>query len=93
MLRSINDAHEFIIQEVEKITEEKVDMTEKAILEDLFEENFFEKIESIVDDEELQKAKLKSQEELEGYLFHKIPNYLTLLEESATEVLADYLSE
>lgn len=93
MLSSINDANEFIVHEVEKTEKEQVDMTERAILEDLLEESFFEKIEHIVNEEEFQKAKLKSPEELEGFLFHKVPNYLTLLEEATTEVLSDYLSE
>jgi hypothetical protein len=40
----MNDAHDFLVQEVEKITGEKPDATEQAILEDLLEETFFEKI-------------------------------------------------
>lgn len=93
MLKSIEDAHTFIAQEVEKVTEDKVDDTEKAILVELFEDRFFEKIDDIVSEEEIQNQKLKDPDQLEGFLFHRVPNYLTLLEESAVEVLAEYLSE
>ena len=93
MLRSISDANEFMVQEVEKITGEKVDMAEQAILEDILDERFFEKIGDAIDENEVQKMKLEKPEEIEGYLFHKIPNYLTILEETTTEVLSDYLSE
>jgi len=89
----MNEAHEFIIEEVEKITGENVDDTEEAILEDLLEEAFFEKIGDIVSEEELENAQVKDDKELESFLFHRVPNYLTLLEETVTEVLADYLSE
>lgn len=93
MLRSIDEAHEFIAQEVAKLTGEELDETELAILEDLFEDTFFEKIWDIVTEEEIEDQKLENADELEGFLFHRVPNYLTLLEETATEVIADYLSE
>jgi hypothetical protein len=93
MLRSINEAHEFIAQEVAKLTGEKIDADELAILEELFEDGFFEKINEVVSDEEFEQAKLKDPDQLEGFLFHRVPNYMTLLEETAIEVVADYLSE
>ena len=93
MLRSIDEAHEFIAQEVAKLTGEELDETELAILEDLFEDTFFEKIGDIVTEEEIEDQKLENADELEGFLFHRVPNYLTLLEETAVEVLSDYLSE
>lgn len=89
----MNEAHEFMVQEVEKLTGEKVDDMEQAILEDLLEENFFEKIGDIVSDKELEDAKVNNDKELEEFLFHRVPNYLTLLEETVTEALSEYLSE
>ncbi len=93
MLRSIDEAHEFILQEVTKLTGEEVDETEQAILEDLFEDSFFEKIGDIVTEQEIEDQKLKTPEEFEWFLFHRVPNYMTLLEETAVEVLSNYLSE
>lgn len=93
MLRSIDEAHEFIAQEVEKLTWEKVDENEKMILEELFEDSFFDKIGDVITEEEIENEKLKDANELEWFLFHKIPNYLTLLEETAKEVITEYLSE
>lgn len=93
MLRSMNDAHDFLVQEVEKITWEKPDATEQAILEDLLEESLFEKIGNIISEQELEKASIKNDKDLETYLSNSVPNYLALLEEATTEVLADYLSE
>ncbi|MEI7918914.1 MAG: hypothetical protein WCH65_01510 [bacterium] len=63
------------------------------ILEDLFEDSFFEKLSDIVTDEEIKEKKIKNENELEGFLFHRVPNYLTLLEKTASEVITEYLSD
>jgi hypothetical protein len=57
------------------------------------EETFFEKIWDIVSEQELEEAPIENDKDLESFLFNRVPNYLTLLEEAVTEVLADYLSE
>jgi hypothetical protein len=41
----------------------------------------------------LEKARLSSEEDVDWYLFHKIPNYITLLEETTKDFLTEYLSE
>jgi len=91
MITSLKSANEFTIQQIEKMTKETLDETEKGILEVLLENAFFEKIEWLVTEQEIEEKKLENEDALDAYLFHKIPNYTTLLEESTTEVITDYL--
>ena len=69
-----------------------VDETEKAIVSTLLEEKFFDKIWSIISDEEIEALKAENEEDLEWKLFYKIPNYVSLLEETTAELLTEYLS-
>ncbi|MEI8091936.1 MAG: hypothetical protein WCG98_07170 [bacterium] len=93
MLKTLNEAKEYALLKVAELTGETVDETEKAIIETEIEESFFYRIEEFVNEEELEKAKLTSPEDLDGYLFHKVPKYATILEEVTTDFLAEYLSE
>lgn len=93
MLKTLAEAKEYAIKKVEDLTGEKVDDTEKAIIETEIEEDFFEKISGKVDEAELEEAKLTSPEAVDGYLFIKIPDYVTILEEVTTDFLAEYLSQ
>ena len=42
--------------------------------------------------EEIQKMPESTPDEQDAYLFHRVPNYLTLLEQTTIEFLSDYLS-
>jgi len=93
MLKTLTEAKEYAVKKVHELSEDIVDEIEKSMIEDLLEENFFEKISDLVDEKTIEEKKLVSQEELEWYLFHKIPNYTTVLEETTAERLSNYLSK
>jgi hypothetical protein len=93
MLISLNEAKKYAIEKVAQLTGEEIDDEEKDIIEMALEQDFFDKISEIISEEELEKAMLTTPEELDGYLFHRIPNYTTLLEETTIAFLSDYLSE
>jgi hypothetical protein len=75
------------------LTDEKVGDTERQLVETLLEATFFDAIKDKIDEKELETLKLTSADQVDGYLFNKIPNFTTLLEEVTTDRLSDYLSE
>gem|GEM_PF-447615 len=93
MLKTLDEAKEYAIKKIEDLTGEMVDQEEKDIIEMEIEEEFFERISDQVDEKELEKAKLKSLEDIDGYLFHNIHNYTTILEETTIDFLSEYLSQ
>ena len=92
MITRLDDAKNYAIEQVKKFVEEGLFPDEELIIETGVEEKFFEKIEGRVSEEEFAQAQAKNSEELESYLFHRIPNYVTLLQEATAEFLAEYLS-
>lgn len=92
MIQTLNEAKEYMFDRIQKISGDIVNDTEKAIVSTLLEENFYEKIWSVISDEEMESLQAWDETELEWKLFYKIPNYVTLLEDSVAEVLANYLS-
>ncbi len=92
MITRLDDAKNYAIEHVKKFAEEGLFPDEELIIETGVEEKFFEKIEGLVSEEEFAQAQAKNSEELESYLFHRIPNYVTLLQEATAEFLAEYLS-
>ena len=92
MITRLDDAKNYAIEQVKRFAEEGLFPDEELIIETGVEEKFFEKIEGLVSEEEFSQAQAKNSEELESYLFHRIPNYVTLLQEATTEFLAEYLS-
>lgn len=92
MITRLDDAKNYAIEQVKKFAEEGLFPDEELIIETGVEEKFFEKIEGLVSEEEFAQAQAKNSEELESYLFHRIPNYVMLLQEATAEFLAEYLS-
>lgn len=92
MITRLDDAKNYAIEQVKRFAEEGLFPYEELIIETGVEEKFFEKIEGLVSEEEFAQAQAKNSEELESYLFHRIPNYVTLLQEATAEFLAEYLS-
>ena len=92
MITRLDDAKNYAIEQVKKFVEEGLFPDEELIIETGVEEKFFEKIEGLVSEEEFAQAQAKNSEELESFLFHRIPNYVTLLQEATAEFLAEYLS-
>lgn len=92
MITRLDDAKNYAIGQVKRFAEEGLFPDEELIIETGVEEKFFSKIEWLVSEEEFSQAQAKNSEELESYLFHRIPNYVTLLQEATTEFLAEYLS-
>lgn len=76
---------------VAQIAQEPLSMTEKMLIATELEERFIAKLMLQVSEEEFEQLQAQTDEELEAFLFHRVPNYLTLLEEVATEFLVDYL--
>jgi len=93
MISTLAQAKAFLLDKITEYVGEPLDPIEKDVLETLLEDNFFEKIQDLVDEQEIESRKLDSEEAFESYLFHKIPNYTTLLEETAAETIADYLAD
>ena len=92
MITRLDDAKNYAIEQVKRFAEEGLFPDEELIIETGVEEKFFEKIKGLVSEEEFAQAQAKNSEELESYLFHRIPNYVTLLQEATAEFLAEYLS-
>lgn len=92
MLQSLQDAKTYARDRVALIAGEELSEVEKDLIAFELEERFFAKLVLLVDEEEFAQAQAQTDEELEGFLFHRIPNYLTLLEQTTLEFLADYLS-
>lgn len=92
MLQSLQDAKQYARDRVALIAGEEISDEEKDLIEFELEDRFFGKLVLLVDDSEFQQAQAQTDEELEGFLFHRVPNYLTLLEQTTIEFLSDYLS-
>ena len=92
MITRLDDAKNYAIEQVKRFAEEGLFPDEELIIETGVEEKFFEKIEGLVSEEEFAQAQAKNSEELESYLFHRIPNFVSLLQEATAEFLAEYLS-
>lgn len=92
MLQSLQDAKSYARDRVALIAGEQLSGDEKDLIEFELEERFFGKLVLLVDESEFQQAQAQTDEELEGFLYHRVPNYLTLLEEITVEFLAEYLS-
>ncbi len=93
MLINLSQAKQFIYDKIERIDGIILEDVEKDILDTLVEEIFSTKIEGLIDEQEIENLKFESEDALDAYLFNKIPNYTTLLEETTAEVITEYLSE
>lgn len=92
MIKTLDEARNYMFDRIQKVSWDPIDETEKAIVSTLLEEKFYEKIWDLVSEEEMEEIQGKDETELEWKLFYKIPNYVSTLEETVAEVLADYLS-
>lgn len=91
MLATLNQAKKFIVTKVPEYLDMPLEDGEAELLETLLETDFFDKIEGLVDEKDMESKNLETDEDVEKYLFQHIPNYTTLLEESVADVIADYL--
>lgn len=93
MLTTLSQAKTLVQNKIQEIEWSSLEDIEKDILDTLVEEIFSSKIENLIDEQEIEEQKFESEDALDAYLFHKIPNYTTLLEETIAEVITEYLSE
>jgi hypothetical protein len=93
MLQTLAEAKTYATERIAQLQERELPPEEKMYIEDLLEDSFMEKISTLVSEEEMEQSKATSPEELEGRLFYHLPNYVTLLEESTAEFMAEYLLE
>ncbi|MDR2189818.1 MAG: hypothetical protein LBP53_01100 [Candidatus Peribacteria bacterium] len=91
MLQTLAEAKAYATDRIAQLTERELPPEEKFYIEDLLEETFMEKISQLVSEEELEKSNATTIEELEGWLFYHLPNYITLLEDTTAEFMANYL--
>ncbi|MEI6426157.1 MAG: hypothetical protein WCO66_02270 [Candidatus Absconditabacteria bacterium] len=91
MLATLDQAKKFIVTKVPEYLGTDLEPGEAELLETLLETDFFDKIEGLVDEKDMEDKHLETDEEVEHYLFQHIPNYTTLLEESVADVISDYL--
>ena len=92
MLKTLEEAKTYAIDRVSQIEGEDLIETEKLIIQTELENLFFDKLSTMVPDEEIDNLKAENQEDLEWKLFYKIPNYVSLVEETTAEFLANYLA-
>ncbi len=89
MLTTLSQAKTFVQEKIAEYL--PLEDIEKDILDTLLEETFFTKIEPFVSEQEIESQHFEKEEDLDSYLFHKIPNYTTLLEEATAETITDYI--
>ena len=92
MLKTIAEAKNYAIDRISQIEWEDLVETEKLLIQTELENLFYDKISSIVSDEEIEALQAENEEDLEWKLFYKIPNYMELVENTTAEFLAEYLS-
>ncbi|AHB40830.1 TPA: hypothetical protein DIC40_07060 [Patescibacteria group bacterium] len=89
MLTTLSQAKTFVHEKIAEYL--PLENIEKDILDTLLEETFFAKIENIVSEQDIENQHFEKEEDLDAYLFHKIQNYTTLLEEATAETITDYI--
>lgn len=92
MLKTLEEAKTYAIDRVSQIEGEDLIETEKQLIQTELENLFYEKISTVVSDEEIENLQAENQEDLEWKLFYKVPNYVSLVEETTAEFLANYLA-
>lgn len=92
MLKTLKEAKTYAIDRVSQIEGEDLIETEKMLIQTELENLFYEKISTVVSDEEIENLQAENQEDLEWKLFYKVPNYVNLVEETTAEFLANYLA-
>ena len=89
ILKYVDDKDYVITLEIEG--EELVE-TEKLLIQSQIEELFSDKLSNVISDEDVEALQAENMDDLEWKLFYKVPNYVSLLEETTAEFLAEYLS-
>lgn len=92
MLKTLKEAKTYAIDRVSQIEGEDLVETEKQLIQTELENLFYEKVSTVVSDEEIENLQVENQEDLEWKLFYKVPNYVSLVEETTAEFLANYLA-
>lgn len=91
MLTTLSQAKTFLHEKISEYF--PLEDIEKDTLDTLLEESFFEKVQNLVSEKEIEDQNFENEEDLDAYLFHKIPNYTTILEETTAETITDYLTD
>ena len=90
MLHSVKEANTYLVDRIEKITKIDLSEEEKMVIETCFKNLFYDRLSESISDEKFEELWAETEEELEGKLFIEVPNYLTILEDCATQYLAEY---
>ncbi len=92
MLKTLSEAKNYAINRVSEIEGEELLETEKILIQSQIEELFSDKLSDVISDEEVEALQAEDLDDLEWKLFYKVPNYVSLLEDTTAEFLAEYLS-
>ena len=92
MLKTLNEAKNYAINRVSEIEGEELVETEKLLIQSQIEELFSDKLSNVISDEDVEALQAENMDDLEWKLFYKVPNYVSLLEETTAEFSAEYLS-
>ena len=90
MLKTIDEANNYVVDRIEKISWKPLPEEEKMAIELCLKDKFYEKLSQYISDEEIENLWAQDEKDLENKLFYKIPNYVTLVESSASQYLAEY---
>lgn len=92
MLKTLHEAKEYALDRVSQVSWEELSSTEKMIIQTSLEEILRNKLSEVISDDEIDSLNAQDDDDLEGKLFYKIPNYVDILEETTAQFLAEYLS-
>lgn len=92
MIERIADASKYLQEKINDLTKDEV-MPE--VIDTILEEKFMEKIEPLLTEADMKMIRDNEGEEgfAENYMINKVPNYMTLLQETVEELLVEFITE
>jgi len=93
MLKTPSQAAQYVIDTIQKLHPEEI--LDKEEITDMIEDNVIERLEEHISEEHIQEIRERwdDEEYIMSYIEQKVPNYYTILNQLANEILANYLSE
>lgn len=94
MITSLEQGAEYILDTIREAEKESVEDLDKDMIMSVLEDAVITKLEDQLTVEMIDELELHEEEVwfLESYLGHKIKNYYTILNDTITEILTEYLS-
>ena len=92
MLTTLQVAKEYALDRISQITWEELVNTERMVIQTSLEDKIRNKLYEFISDDEIDALKALNDDDLEGKLFYKIPNYINIIGDTTAQFLAEYLS-